>query len=95
MITAVDTSVLIDVFRNDPRFGARSADGLRRCIKEGQVVVCDIVWAELAAVFPTPKAFDEAMRPFRLNSRPRVATRPSWQGRCGACTDAEVECDRV
>lgn len=62
MITAVDTSVLIDVFRNDPKYGTLSANALRRCIQEGQIVACDIVWAELAAVFTSRKAFDEAMR---------------------------------
>lgn len=62
MITAVDTSVMIDVFRNDPIFGTLSANALRRCIQQGQVVACDVVWAELAAVFPSRKAFDETMR---------------------------------
>ncbi|MBW7863486.1 MAG: type II toxin-antitoxin system VapC family toxin [Candidatus Hydrogenedens sp.] len=60
MITAVDTSVLIDVFRNDPRFGAVSAGALRRCVQEGRIVMCDVVCAELAAVFPSTKAFEEA-----------------------------------
>lgn len=62
MITAVDTSVLIDVFRNDPRFGTASADALRRCIREGQIVACDVVWAELAAVFPSRKVLEESVR---------------------------------
>jgi hypothetical protein len=61
VITAVDTSVLIDVFRNDPEFGEASAKALRRCMKEGRIVVCDVVWAELAAVFPAKRAMEEAL----------------------------------
>lgn len=61
MITAVDTSVLIDIFRNDPVFGKSSAEMVRQCLREGQVTACEIVWAELAAVFPSNKAFEAAM----------------------------------
>jgi len=34
VVTAVDTSVLLDVFGADPEFGARSADALRESIAE-------------------------------------------------------------
>ncbi|HOZ45769.1 MAG TPA: type II toxin-antitoxin system VapC family toxin [Candidatus Hydrogenedentes bacterium] len=60
MITAVDTNLLIDVFREDPRFGVASARALRRCIHEGQIVLCEVVLAELAAVFPSASQLDEA-----------------------------------
>jgi predicted nucleic acid-binding protein len=53
MITAVDTNVLVDVFRDDPAHCRASADALRRCIREGRLVVCDVVWSELAALFPS------------------------------------------
>ena len=62
MITAVDTSVLIDVFRNDPKFGARSAKALRQCMKEGRIVLCDVVWAEPTAVFASRRALEEALK---------------------------------
>lgn len=61
MITAVDTSVLLDVFVNDPVFGTASAEALRQCIKEGQTVTCEVVWAELSAAFPSTHAFENAM----------------------------------
>ena len=51
MITAVDTNVLVDVLEPDPRHGAASADALTRCLAEGAVVACDIVWAEVATVY--------------------------------------------
>lgn len=52
MITAVDTNVLLDVLGGDADFGPRSANALRRCIREGTLVACDIVWAETAAALP-------------------------------------------
>ena len=61
MITAVDTSVLVDVFVADPAFGLRSHEALAACLTEGRVVASEIVWAELAAVFPAAAAAAAAM----------------------------------
>ncbi len=61
MITAIDTNVLIDVFRNDPKNGQPSANALRRCIQEGRLVVCDVVWAELSSLFPTREMLEDKM----------------------------------
>lgn len=56
MITAVDTNVLLDVFAADPEFGEASASAIRRCSREGSLVACEIVWAEVASVFPDSDA---------------------------------------
>ena len=61
MITAVDTSVLIDVFGADPRFGAASAHSLRLCLNEGSVVACDVAWSETRAAFAGDEAFAQAL----------------------------------
>ena len=61
MITAVDTNVLIDVLDPDPTFGVRSAEALRKCIAEGRVIACEIVWAETGASFAEPKAAEAAL----------------------------------
>ncbi|MBI3345274.1 MAG: type II toxin-antitoxin system VapC family toxin [Gammaproteobacteria bacterium] len=61
MITAVDTNVLLDVFRNDPRFCTQSAALLRRCLGEGTLVACEVVWAETSAAFSDQAAFHMAM----------------------------------
>lgn len=53
MITAVDTSVLIDVFGADAAFGEASRRALRRARREGALVVGDVVLAEVASVFPS------------------------------------------
>ena len=67
MITAVDTSVLIDVFANDPTHGHASAAVLRRCLREGALIACDVVWAETRAVFPNDAALEAAMRTLGVN----------------------------
>lgn len=51
MITAVDSSVLLDVFRADPIHAGRSGEALQRSRLEGALVACDIVWAEVLAWF--------------------------------------------
>ena len=62
MITAVDTSVLIDVFGADTRFGASSANALRLSLNEGAVVACGAVWSETRAAFSSDEAFLQALR---------------------------------
>jgi predicted nucleic acid-binding protein len=66
VITAVDTSVLLDVFGADPEFGSRSADALRGCLAEGSLIACEVVWAEAAASFPTTTAAEKALSDLRV-----------------------------
>ena len=61
MITAIDTNVLLDVFGADPEHGERSKESLRRCAKEGALVACDVVWAEVSAFFQSQLEAREAM----------------------------------
>ena len=51
MITAVDSSIIIDVLEPDPEHGPASREALRRCLREGSMVACDVVWAEVATAF--------------------------------------------
>ena len=62
MITAVDTSVLLDVFTADPAFGQLSAETLRACMLDGKLVACEIVWAEISASFLDSRAAEEALK---------------------------------
>jgi predicted nucleic acid-binding protein len=48
MVTAVDTSVLLDVLLNDPQHAPASIAALRRGSVEGSLILCEIVLAELA-----------------------------------------------
>ncbi len=61
MITAVDTGVRLDLFTADPEFLDRSRDQVRACLAEGALVACDVVWAEVGAVFPTPESGASAL----------------------------------
>ncbi|MHB1621315.1 MAG: type II toxin-antitoxin system VapC family toxin [Sulfuricella sp.] len=70
MITAVDTSVLLDIFFDDPAFSASSAADLRKCIAEGALIACDIVWAETASAFPDKKEFLEKMSVLGISFSP-------------------------
>jgi predicted nucleic acid-binding protein len=84
VITAVDTSVLLDVFGDDPQFGRRSADALRRCIAEGGLIACEVVWAETGAWFPDAKAAERALSKLRvdyspLDSADALAAGRAWQ----------------
>lgn len=84
MITAVDTSVLLDIFGADPKFGARSAQALRGCIADGSVIACDIVWAETSASFAKPEAAEAALARLRidfcpLDSSTSLAVGQSWR----------------
>ena len=62
MITAVDTSVLLDVFADDPTFRGRSQAALRRCLAEGPLIAGDVVWAEVSAAFADASAAANALR---------------------------------
>ena len=61
MITAVDTNVLLDVFLPDPQFLESSRSRLRRAYDEGSLVICSIVYAELAPRFQKKTQLDEAL----------------------------------
>ncbi len=61
MITALDTNILIDVFSNDPTFGTASAKAIRDCIREGALVICEIVLAETATVFSEKTILEDAL----------------------------------
>ncbi|CAN5336997.1 hypothetical protein BH23GEM4_BH23GEM4_06880 [soil metagenome] len=61
MITAVDSSVLLDVFGGDPSFLVRSRAMLRSSAREGKLVACEVVWAETSAHFPSSAEASEML----------------------------------
>ena len=70
MMTAVDTSVLLDLLLQDPSFGARSEEALRKASKAGALIVCEVVYAELAGLFPSQAALEAFLRDAGLQLRP-------------------------
>lgn len=51
MITAVDTSVLLDVLAGDHDHGPRSAAKLRAASAEGALIASTVVWAEVVGAY--------------------------------------------
>ena len=51
MVTAVDTNILIDILEPDPVYGLTSKEALKKCLREGAVVACEVVWAEVAVAY--------------------------------------------
>ena len=56
MITAVDTSVLLDILSGDRDHGPRSAAALRQASAEGALVASTVVWAEVVGAYDDPRA---------------------------------------
>jgi predicted nucleic acid-binding protein len=50
MITAVDSSVLLDILTGDSRFGEASLAAVREAQRLGALVACPVVWAEVRAL---------------------------------------------
>ena len=52
MVTAVDTSVLLDVLLNDSQHCATSMAALRTASEEGSLVICETTLAEIVPALP-------------------------------------------
>jgi predicted nucleic acid-binding protein len=74
MITAVDSSVLIDVLIADPEFGPRSRSALERARLEGSITACDVVWAEVAGRFDEDEGPDQFMRAMGVDYEPLTSS---------------------
>jgi predicted nucleic acid-binding protein len=61
MRTAVDSSVLLDVFSGAGPYLRDSADALRQAIAAGSLVAGEIVWAEVRANFESDAVLSDAM----------------------------------
>ena len=70
MITAVDSSVVLNVFLPDEEYGPRSFEWLRDAYDQGEIVICDIVFAEPVPAFPDRATLDGALREFGATISP-------------------------
>ncbi|WP_435548300.1 type II toxin-antitoxin system VapC family toxin [Desulfobacterium sp. N47] len=53
MITALDTNIILDVLIPGEPFGESSKDLLDLHLSKGKLIICEVVFAELAAMFPS------------------------------------------
>jgi predicted nucleic acid-binding protein len=80
MRTAIDSSVLIDVFAADPTFGEASRQALREAYDKGSLVACDIVWAEVRAAFDDDAEFSGSMAEMGIGFDPMLGESASLAG---------------
>jgi predicted nucleic acid-binding protein len=57
MITAVDTNILLDVLIPGQTFADSSKDLLDHYLSKGRLILCEVVFSELAACFADPEEF--------------------------------------
>ena len=70
MISSVDSSVILDVLSNDPKFADGSEQILRQALFQGQLVICECVLAEIYSAVGTQKRFDEFLIDWQLDFIP-------------------------
>ena len=72
MITAVDTNILLDILLPDPEYKDTSRAYVERGIKEGALVICEVVYSELSAFFPKKKELDRFLEDLNVAIRPSI-----------------------
>lgn len=61
MVTAVDSSILLDVLTDDATHRANSLSALRDARQVGSLLICPVVWSEVRAFFSDPAAMHGAL----------------------------------
>jgi predicted nucleic acid-binding protein len=80
--TLVDSNVLLDVFTDDPRWGAWSAEAISRRAEESALVINAIVYAEVSIGFARIEELDEALDPTHFERRPLPFEAAFLAGKC-------------
>jgi predicted nucleic acid-binding protein len=70
MISALDSSVILDVLTDSPRFSESSEALLRRATAEGKLVIGDCVLAEIAPAFDDENALREFLADWQIEFVP-------------------------
>lgn len=79
MLTAVDSSVLLDVAAADPAWADASEAALRRASREGGLVICECVLAEITPALGAD-AIDEFLHDWNLRFVPSSAASSKLAG---------------
>jgi predicted nucleic acid-binding protein len=70
MISALDSSVILDVLTNHSHFSEKSEALLRRAMAEGKLVICECVLAEIAPAFKDEKSLREFLADWQIEYIP-------------------------
>jgi hypothetical protein len=73
MISAVDSSVILDVLTSDRVFAERSESILRQASLEGKLIICECVLAEVFPAFLGREKFEEFLADWQLEFVPANA----------------------
>ena len=110
MITAVDTNIFLDLLIPNAHFVDASKAKLEKAHDEGGLIICEVVWAELASQFAEQTAIEAFLRDTGIRRVPatedalftaglawktyRKRREDGW--RCAACSrvQREVQCDQ-
>lgn len=61
MIVAIDTNIVVDVLIGDQQFANKSKQLLAQAYDSGALVICDLVYAELAPQFSSSEELDSVL----------------------------------
>lgn len=70
MISALDSSVILDVVTDDHTFADISEHTLRRVNAEGRLVICECVLAEIRPAFDSREAIEEFLEDWQVDVVP-------------------------
>jgi predicted nucleic acid-binding protein len=70
MISALDSSVILDVLTDNSHFSKKSESLLRRAMTEGKLVICECVLAEIAPAFKDEKSLREFLADWQIEYIP-------------------------
>jgi len=82
MITLVDSCVLLDIFTQDPRWFAWSAEKLAHSYAGGQVAINPIIYSEVSVHFSRIEELDEALPEGEFRRLPLPWTAGFLAGKC-------------
>ena len=70
MTTAVDSNVLIDVLTDNPAFRRESWARMLDAYRSGPLIICEVVYAELANVLPSRQELDARLEEMHISQSP-------------------------
>ena len=70
MITAVETTVILDILTADSQFGERSKALLREDLSKGKLISCEITLSEVAAFFESYADFRQSLLDLHIELSP-------------------------
>jgi len=66
VITSIDTNILLDILIPDEEFMQSSKSSLENYAEKGQLIICEVVYAELASQFHTEKTLKDFLADTRI-----------------------------